>query len=174
MALLPRGSELNLASMIECVVRVAPKGKGRPRAVQRKTADGGVRAGVTSDKKDVEWKKAFNNALVYTKMLMMPKIQHLRGKPLRFELELYFPKAKSNKSWWCNTKTDNDNSEKNVWDALNDEKAFAIVGQKKIQEIIEGFIRDDHEIVSNETMKDWAQGQPYIVFRIYEITKRRA
>lgn len=174
MALLPPGCAVNYASKVEAVVMIEPKGKGRPRAVVRKTKDGGARGGVATDKKDVDWKKRFNHALVFAKMKMLDKIRHLRGKPLRFELELYFQKSKSNKSWWCNAKVDNDNSEKSVWDAMNDEKAWTIVGNKKIQDVIEGFIQDDHHIVSNETVKCWAADRPYIVFRIYEITQGRA
>lgn len=169
--LIPENAELDVASKVEVVVMVEPKGKARPRAVVRVVGDR-ARGGVAPDKADKEWRKRFKAATVLARMQLAPKIKALRGKPLRFELELYFQKPKVEKSWFCNSSTDNDNSEKNVWDALLDETAKKVVGTRIIKEVIEGFIQDDHYIITNETMKDWAKGAPFIVFRIYALKRR--
>lgn len=170
--LLPASGFVDVNEKVEVTVYIEPAGKARHRSVIRPDGKGGHRAGVAPDKKNVDWKKEFKDGLILARMRMAPKIRAMRGKPLRFELELYFQPPKKLVSWWCNVKVDNDNSEKNVWDALLDEKAKAVVGHKVIQEIIEGFMQDDHHIVSNETMKDWAKGAPCIVFRMFEIKRR--
>lgn len=172
--LLPRRAELDEARAVTLLVDVEPRGKGRPRAAIRKTAGGGQKLTAVTDKATVDWKKRFLAASLLGRMQARAAAASFRGEPLRIEIALMYEKPKSNKSWWCNVPIDNDNGEKNVWDALQDEVSRKAVGNKVLRVVTEGLIRDDHEIISNECMKDWADGRPYIWIRIIPIKEKRA
>lgn len=160
--LLPDGSKLDKARGITLTALVEPRGKGRPRL--------GKGGKTHTDEKTVDWKKRFLSATLVARMRLRPMAARFRGEPLFVAIVLGYPRAKSNKSWWCNVKIDNDNAEKNVWDALQDQTARELVGNRVVRAVNEGLIRDDHEIVSNACMKQWAE-KPYIEIHITPIVK---
>lgn len=146
--LLPPDTELDLDTAAGFTIRLEPRGKGRPRA---------SRGTVHTDEKTAKWKTDFLKLALGAKMAFRRQIAAMhspKAPPLRVELELYFRKPKR-AEWFCTSPVDNDNAEKNVWDALQGT-----------------FFPNDNRIVSNETFKAWADDEPYLKIRIVALKKK--
>lgn len=151
---LPSRAEIDPETAIGFRVDLEPRGKGRPRAVRKKNG----KLGAITDDKTRSWKEAFQllaTGAARASAEQIARINLRKGAPLRVELELYFKKPKR-AEWFCTSPVDNDNAEKNVWDALQGV-----------------FFRNDNRIVCNETMKDWSEGEPYMRVRIVALKEKR-
>lgn len=151
---LPRRAELDTDTAIGFRVDLEPRGKGRPRAVRKNTG----KLGAITDDKTRKWKDAFlllAAGAARASARQIAQINLRKGAPLRVELDLYF-KRPQRAEWFCTSPVDNDNAEKNVWDALQGV-----------------FFKNDNRIVSNETNKDWSDGEPFIHVRIIALKEKK-
>jgi Holliday junction resolvase RusA-like endonuclease len=82
------------------------------------------------------------------------EIAAMNGMPLHVELELYYKKPKKGE-WFCTSPVDNDNAEKNVWDAMQGV-----------------FFKNDNRIIANATFKTWSEGEPYVKVRVAALRRK--
>lgn len=161
----PREGEIDPMTAFGFTIQMEPRGKGRPRGTigkGRKRLVGGriVQTQVVkmrTDEKTRSWKEEFRLLALGATRAFSEQVKRLclkRGMPLRVELECLYRKPKT-ADWFCTSSIDNDNSEKNVWDAM--------------QGI---FFKNDNRIVSNETLKDWSEGESFIRIRVAGFKKK--
>lgn len=157
--LLPREAELDVLNAFGLIVPIEPRGKERPRARLRRKKDGTIGLGARQPKGNVVWKDEFLLLAAAGRRAAARAIKEIsegRGTPLRVELELFYRKPKR-AEWFCTSPVDNDNAEKMVWDAMQGT-----------------FFKNDNRIVSNETMKDWSDGAPYLKVRVIPLKRKIA
>lgn len=147
------GSEITLtlpgfideATRMCILVKIEPRGKGRPRAFVNKATG---RADAHPDKQSSDWEKSFQILALAAERRLADQIKMIAGRPLFVHLTLEYAKPKKC-SWFCTKPIDNDNAEKLVWDAMQGR-----------------FFMNDNRIVANFTTKTWAEGDPRIVIHI--------
>lgn len=163
--LCPREGEIDHLTAFGFIVKMEPRGKGRPRGTigrgKARLVNGHVVRNqvvkMRTDEKTRSWKEEFQLLALGAKRASREQIERLcigRGMPLRIELECLYKKPKT-ADWFCTSPIDNDNAEKNVWDAM----------QKM-------FFKNDNRIVSNETLKDWSDGDSFIRIRVVGFKKK--
>lgn len=158
--LLPPDLEPDVEDAFGFTVLMAPRGKERPRARLVKKKDGSSGLGAHQPKGNATWKKEFLFLTATVRRSAARCIASINasnkgaGAPLRIELELYYTKPKTG-TWFCTSSIDNDNAEKMVWDAMQG-----------------AFFKNDNRIVSNETMKAWTEGAPFLRVRVIPLRRK--
>lgn len=142
---LPPDAEINPELTIGFRLDLEPRGKGRPRL---------GRGGAHTDEKTTAWKKDFLFLSAGAKRVFAREIATMNGMPLHVELELYYRKPKKGE-WFCTSPVDNDNAEKNVWDAMQGV-----------------FFKNDNRIIANATFKTWSEGEPYVKVRVAALRRK--
>ena len=116
-----------------------------------------------TDSKTAAWKKDFlllaagaaRACREQIARLNTSKTKSFHGMPMRVELECYYRKPKG-AAWFCTNAIDNDNAEKNVWDAMQGV-----------------FFQNDNRIISNETFKAWSEGAPFLKARVVGLKEKK-
>lgn len=166
---LPPEAEIDPELTISFRLNLEPRGKGRPRAIVRKRRDGSSHLGAMTDDKTVAWKEDFVRMSMGARRHFAREIAGLWGMPIYIELELYFKRPKK-AEWFCTSSVDNDNAEKNVWDAMQNTVTKT---EKKLNlDIRNGFFKNDNRIIANATFKAWSEGEPYIRIRVAALRRK--
>lgn len=109
-----------------------------------------------TDDKTGKWKNDFIKLTTMWRMRNSNMIQMIWERPLYIGLALHYPRPKK-PGWFCTNPVDNDNAEKNVFDAMQGL-----------------FFKNDNRIIANATFKDWDKpGEPgHIIIHIAALKQK--